>query len=673
MTGGTQDKTKFLDRLARDSGLAIVVLDAEAREITAANNNSICDEFYGSAGFGPRCAEFCGRAFELAQEAGGATEYECHAGLRCKAIRVSDRGNEFVAIVGRAFSRVDAYRKATEKARSGEWGDTSQLFDNVLISGSDAALERAAARLARFGEDERGNVLDLGSKSVAPVEELRPEAVGGTQQRLKKLSRADVSAWRSELGSLLDSHHAEACRRVLEHVRSRYRLKSVSWLEHRDDLLVSVASDSRAGSVSVRIEAAPQIAAFAAAAAAGTSEVIDAGGGKRLEVFPAFVGDDLRAALAVEGRIKDENTRAAIGRVVRSVAPQIEILRLREDVERRDWIARTLRRFNEGLRQIDTEAIWRHITEITAEMLRAERASLLVYGEKTERLSAKAAVGARIDLESESDVGARISQVVLNAGKPVVVSDITGVGLEAAPTEWSYKTRSFISYPILIGDRPLGVLNFTDRAGGETFTDADLDLLHAVIPQVAVAMDRTSLKEKAGEFEQLSVTDPLTGLLNRRYIEERLAEEITRSKRYRFPTSLMMMDVDEFKSYNDKYGHPAGDTALKLVAEVLKDSLRGADVAARYGGEEFAILLPQTSSEEAAAIAERVRQRIERTEFPKRRVTVSIGIASCTTEINTARDLVSAADIALYEAKNHGRNNVQVFKDLGNSLNEKIH
>ncbi|MCV4697493.1 GGDEF domain-containing protein, partial [Escherichia coli] len=91
--------------------------------------------------------------------------------------------------------------------------------------------------------------------------------------------------------------------------------------------------------------------------------------------------------------------------------------------------------------------------------------------------------------------------------------------------------------------------------------ETDLELLNAIAPQIAVAIDRTALKSKAGEFEQLSVTDPLTGLLNRRYLQNRLAEELNRSKRHRFPMTLMMIDVDRFKSYNDTFGHPAGDEA----------------------------------------------------------------------------------------------------------------
>jgi len=126
----------------------------------------------------------------------------------------------------------------------------------------------------------------------------------------------------------------------------------------------------------------------------------------------------------------------------------------------------------------------------------------------------------------------------------------------------------------------------------------------------------------------------------------------------------LMLDVDHFKSYNDSFGHPAGDEALKLVGEVIRNTLRSADVAARFGGEEFAILLPQTTGEEAIAIAERIRHNIATAGFAHREVTVSIGITSCSAELCVSADLVSAADRALYEAKRRGRNRVQEFEEI---------
>ena len=207
-------------------------------------------------------------------------------------------------------------------------------------------------------------------------------------------------------------------------------------------------------------------------------------------------------------------------------------------------------------------------------------------------------------------------------------------------------------------------MNFTDKHGGERFDKHDLEVLDSVATQIAVALDRVSLRDKVGEFAQLSVTDPLTGLLNRRYLQERLGEESNRSDRSGEPRSFLMMDVDEFKSYNDRFGHPAGDEALRIVGSILRQNLRGADVAVRYGGEEFSVMLPVTSIDEAELIAQRIRMHVERTEFPRRKVTISIGAATLTPELANVDALISAADRALMRAKDMGRNNVQVYDPL---------
>ena len=324
-----------------------------------------------------------------------------------------------------------------------------------------------------------------------------------------------------------------------------------------------------------------------------------------------------------------------------------------------------MQKFNESLKNIDTEDFCSRLVEISSELMRAERGSLLLFDEKSNSLNAKAATGARADIikREAENVGERVASKVLQNGRAFVVQDTAAARFPPAPAEWNYKTKSFISYPVIIGERKIGVLNFTDKATGEIYDEFDLALLDTLAPQIAVAIDRAALKRKAGEFEQLSVTDALTGLLNRRYLEERVAEEIKRSHRHGFQMCLMMIDVDEFKSYNDNFGHPQGDKALKIVAQKLKETLRGADVASRYGGEEFSILLPQTTTGEAKIIAERIRQKIENTKFPNRRVTISIGIAGSSSKVNLTEDLIAAADSALYKAKREGRNNVQINKD----------
>jgi diguanylate cyclase (GGDEF)-like protein len=208
------------------------------------------------------------------------------------------------------------------------------------------------------------------------------------------------------------------------------------------------------------------------------------------------------------------------------------------------------------------------------------------------------------------------------------------------------------------------VLNLTDRAGSENFSKLDLEILSAVMPQLAVLVNNALLKGKVGELKRLSVTDALTGLLNRLYLDERLPEEIRRSNRENFPMSFLMIDVDDFKSYNDSFGHTEGDKALKLVAHCLKETLRGADVAVRYGGDEFSILLPQTTSEEAAKIAERIREQVATTQFPNRHITISVGVLSCVNTACEAAEIIKWADEALYEAKRRGKNNMQICQNL---------
>ena len=197
--------------------------------------------------------------------------------------------------------------------------------------------------------------------------------------------------------------------------------------------------------------------------------------------------------------------------------------------------------------------------------------------------------------------------------------------------------------------------------GGGTYDEVDLSLLEIIGPQVALALERAEWQERATEFQLMSITDPLTALPNRRYLEERLSEELNRSKRYDYPMSFLMIDIDDFKAYNDKNGHQAGDVALQITAHCLKGALRQADVASRYGGEEFCILLPQTGIAEAGVIADRIRQRVSTTHFPHGKVAAarsrdhqcrSVDVHE---ERRYAGNIIAAADRALYQAKSHGK------------------
>lgn len=707
MSPRTDKKERLLDRVAESNGVALVIHDEHSRQVSASNNNSICRALTSSSEFAPRCAEYCGVAFQRTVD-GSEFDYTCYAGLTCKAVPVEDRGKRFVAIVGRTFTSAEKYRAATDRAIAGDWRQfpPNEFFESVLLDSSVSSIEKAKEGLAKFRVEKTPDVLDLRpaqpskpAKRSVPVQseqasakpapgQVPPPAVPSSPKPINLLPKSDpearrrsveAAAVRSFFGKISTLQYEQATEATLELLRSSYDLKSLAWLERHDDQLVPAAATGafreKPLKIGITVNNARLLSAVEKKVPLELRErMIGATGseGRTLHLFASVVGPEIRGAIGVEGKMTPELARA-VTRLLRRVGPQLEILRLDREASSRERLNRATARFTDSFKKIDSEDFWTLVTQISAELVQSERASLLVKNERAENLTTRAAIGAKIDLLSKPDVGNRVSRVVLEHGKPVVVTDIGQTRIKSAPEEWSYKSGSFISYPIILGDRRLAVMNFTDKVGGKPFEESDVNLLNAIMPQIAVAIDRTTLKNMAGEFEQLSVTDALTGLLNRRYLEKRLSEEIQRSKRHHFPMSIMMLDVDDFKSYNDTFGHPAGDTALKIVAGVLKDILRGADVAARYGGEEFAILLPQTTSDEAAAIAERLRQRIEHTEFPKRKITISIGIAACSKDIETPEDLVGAADHALYEAKNHGRNNVQIYDGFGKSFNEKIH
>ncbi len=173
---------------------------------------------------------------------------------------------------------------------------------------------------------------------------------------------------------------------------------------------------------------------------------------------------------------------------------------------------------------------------------------------------------------------------------------------------------------------------------------------------VVLEHQKIQLEESNRELESLATTDGLTGLKNHRTFQAKLAEEFARSVRYQQPLSLLLLDVDHFKRYNDSFGHPAGDAVLRQVADALRGSARDTDVPARYGGEEFVVILPLTDEAGALAFAERVRLAIAGADWAQRPVTVSLGVSTLTLDTPSAASLIALADGALYLSKEAGRN-----------------
>jgi diguanylate cyclase (GGDEF)-like protein len=330
----------------------------------------------------------------------------------------------------------------------------------------------------------------------------------------------------------------------------------------------------------------------------------------------------------------------------------------------------SIRRFAETIDASDPAQTYQSIVKGSADLVNAERGSLLLFNESENRLMMTAAQGipAAVSDVAPIAMGQGIAGGVLRDNRPMIAT-VDEMG-QLSPPQRKYKTKSFISYPIAIGNRRFGVLNLADKIGGGAYDIHDLSIIDLVAPQIALALERAEWQQRANQFQLMSITDPLTGLHNRRYLEARLAEELSRSKRYNYPLSFMMIDIDDFKHYNDLNGHQAGDRALEMTAQCLRAALRKVDVASRYGGEEFSILLPQTSLDEAGVIADRIRRKIMTTKFPYGpsqpggMVTASIGLSSFSPALNSAEAIVRAADRALYHAKSHGKNRAYAYQGI---------
>jgi diguanylate cyclase (GGDEF)-like protein len=221
--------------------------------------------------------------------------------------------------------------------------------------------------------------------------------------------------------------------------------------------------------------------------------------------------------------------------------------------------------------------------------------------------------------------------------------------------------RPLAAVPLIYQKRFMGVLLVRSDDPTRVWQENELLLLRTVADQVTVAVSHARL---FSQMQQQALTDGLTGCFNRRSFEMQLERDLHMATRMRLPLSLILLDLDNFKRVNDTFGHEAGDVALRLLADGLRDELRSVDTAARYGGEEFAVILPQAGIDGAMIVAERLRRRIELMEVPGvGHITASLGIATFPQHASSRDTLVLAADRALYNAKSGGRNCVCVPPD----------
>jgi len=198
----------------------------------------------------------------------------------------------------------------------------------------------------------------------------------------------------------------------------------------------------------------------------------------------------------------------------------------------------------------------------------------------------------------------------------------------------------------------IGVVNVADRADGRPFDEADLEALLIMVDHMALCVENEKLRD---DTTRLAATDPLTEVWNRRHFERRLEEEMARAQRSEAPLSLLMIDVDDFKVFNDTHGHTAGDAVLRGVSRSINSAVRTGDIVCRYGGDEFAVILPGTEMVEALSVAGRICQRVGTTPYAlegeSRYFSISVGVSSYPVMATSKQELVDQADQAMYAAK----------------------
>jgi diguanylate cyclase (GGDEF)-like protein len=287
---------------------------------------------------------------------------------------------------------------------------------------------------------------------------------------------------------------------------------------------------------------------------------------------------------------------------------------------------------------------WFHIDHV---------AVLLCEGDGLRVRAYEGRLTAKVPLGSLLPPGTGVSSRALGQSKSVVENNVDGVKDYFSGFA---ETKSEVCVPLIFFGEKLGVLALDSAAAG-AFDPEDIQPLESVADICAAAIQNANYFER---MRQLAYVDGLTGIHNRRFFEMRIVEELERASRFQGRMSVIMVDIDHFKRLNDEFGHLLGDEVLRGVAGILKQQLRKMDMVCRYGGEEFAVVVPETTGENAVTVAEKLRRQVEGYPFPgvPRPVTISCGVADYPIHGVTRDEVVAAADGALYMAKQAGRNRV---------------
>lgn len=314
--------------------------------------------------------------------------------------------------------------------------------------------------------------------------------------------------------------------------------------------------------------------------------------------------------------------------------------------------------------ELDFRKLQNMILEIVVKVIKAEKGSLMLLDDAEKQLTIGVAVGLSEEVARDTrlEIGESVAGWAVKTRQPLFVRNVETDATFQSIKKRNIRTGTLMCVPMLAKDKLLGALNVS-RSEPDSFSEKDFELFVNLANQAAIAIDNARLYRYA-------VTDEMTRLYNHRYFQQRLDEELQRADRYENHVSLIILDVDHFKKFNDTYGHPEGDRVLKTVARIIEKNVREIDIPARYGGEEFVVICPEKNIEGSLTPAERIRAAIEGFDFringERVMLTVSLGVA-CYPDLAVSKsDLIQKADFALYYSKEHGRNCATLYNPVMN-------
>ncbi|MEW6324698.1 MAG: diguanylate cyclase, partial [Nitrospirota bacterium] len=665
--------------IAAVTGLSFITYDAAGRLSLSApacppsQDHPVCGLLQHQYGQAAACQAHCGKQVAAAAEARHPVAFTCYAGLHAVAVPVfQNTTHRLVVLSGKRFAAFDEVARLREMADRFE-GDLTPLLAELRQSRLKPAplMTQAAHLLEKIGRTFFEN-LSLRARSESKLsrlltllslfEELRDEE---SRRQLYALilnalgvlfnirTAAVFSAGGDAMGEPLAGPPAEL--KPVELFGEQREAVARAPLNFNDGLFRRFLDDPRPMHCDIVFELLKS----------GLPDTVAS-----VHLFPLTRGAPPAAVLAIFDTPLTADDASLLENFCKHFSLTLENQRLRGLLERRQRDFETLVETMNALgKSLELNELCELVVRETTRLLGAEQGSIMMMDEEQQALAVKAIMGIHRKIVEQLRVrpGEGIAGRVFATGAPLIVADLETDDRVRREKRPRYKTKSFASLPLKLNGRTIGVLNLADKSSGAPFQPDEVAMLFTIATYASVALERAEYLRQTEELKRISITDPLTGFLNRRYFHERLIEEIERSKRHGAAMSLAIMDLDDFKQLNDTYGHQAGDEALKAIARCVHGSIRAIDVAARYGGEEFTLILPQTSKPEARRIAERICQEIAALTVSHQllegyeQLTVSIGLAAYPDDARAPEELIRAADTALYAAKSGGKNQVVAY------------